>query len=92
MWKQRCEFHCDAEQGEQMDELCGKFQLVEVGRHKTNKTIDVKNNRDFFREVKSCGVMSNDIEFDYDMDTGIGKIFVGGFRAIGTFKRIVAEA
>lgn len=72
------------------EEIMGTFQLMEIGRNKVTKTVTVKGNDEFFRAIKSCGVMSDDIEFDYNPAAGVGDIFVGGFRKIGTFVSVGA--
>lgn len=74
-----------------MNEMSGTFQLKGVGRNKVTKTVTVENNDQFFSAIKSCGVMSNDIEFEYDMEQNKGKIFVGGFRMIGEFEEVAVE-
>jgi hypothetical protein len=74
------------------DEIIGTFQLIGVGRNKVSKRVTVRNNQEFYRALKSCGIMSEDINWGYDPDTGKGVIVVGGFRNVGEFERVVGEA
>jgi len=62
-------------------------QFKEVGRGKLSwKAETGELDYDWmFRQVKTAGVMSNGIDFDYDEEKQEGNIFVGGFRKIGTF-------
>ena len=71
--------------------LFGKYEFLNLGRNKVNKVVELSGEKSLWEAIKPH-FMSNDIEYEYDPDTGSGKIFVGGFREVGQFRRVhVAE-
>lgn len=66
-----------------------KVKFLEVGLFKDSWDAGLTelSFEELEKAVKTRGaLMSNDIEFTYDEETSEGIIFVGGFRAVGTFQ------
>lgn len=49
-------------------------------------TVQLTGERSLLRVLKD-NLMSRDIDWSYDIDANLGKVFVGGFRKVGEFKR-----
>ena len=67
--------------------LVGTFELTNLGRSKANVTVKIRGEKDLWRTIQPF-LASRDIEYEYDAETNVGKIFVGGFRHVGDFRRI----
>ena len=65
------------------------FEFIEVGRYKTSFKSVLKDEFDFWNAVKPL-LMSKDIEWSYDTDTHIGKIYAG-MRTVGEFKKVLSR-
>lgn len=64
----------------------GKFELADLGRHKETKTVELNSEDDFWKAI-TPHLMSRDIEYEYNTESKVGKIFAG-FRQVGTFRPI----
>lgn len=63
-----------------------KAELINVGRNKVNKTIEVKNIKGIFKELDQH-LRSKDVELiEADEDSTTYNVEVGGFRFVGKVK------
>lgn len=69
-----------------------KLQFTDVGRDKRSFSIDVRDFDDpkVFKALRSKGgLMSRDIDIVSERDEqGHGSVVVGGFRPVGTWRRV----
>lgn len=68
-------------------EIRGTIEFSNLGRAKVSKTVEIYGDADMWDAVKPH-LMSNDIDWTFDTEKNEGKIYVGGFREVGQFKRI----
>lgn len=71
------------------DEISGEFEFNFL-RYKTPIKAKIQSGRDITR-VLDQHLLSTCIDWEYDTDTNEGKVFVGMFRKVCTFKRIVTK-
>ena len=76
------------EGSEMSDFLKGSFESKDLGHSKISTVVYLAGEEDFWKFVK-CHLLSEDIEYVYDIDTNEGVIFVGGFRKVGTFRHLM---
>lgn len=57
-------------------------KLIEVGRGKVTKTVEVKNKAELLEEVMRH-LMSSEVELTETDADGICEVIVGGFRTVG---------
>ena len=60
-------------------------KLIEVGRGKVTKTVEVKNKAGLLQEVRRH-LMSSEVELTETDDDGTCEVIVGGFRTVGKVK------
>lgn len=65
-----------------------KAKLINIGRHKINKIVEVFDKGQLVDEVSNY-LLSSEISIDFEEDNGnFGTVFVGGFRAVGNVEII----
>jgi len=64
-----------------------QVHIMELGREKADKVVEVKEIADLYGEVCKY-LVSRDIELRYDKKKNEGVVIVGGFRKVGKFSVI----
>ena len=62
-----------------------KFKLVNVGRSKATREVDLKDPKNLLIEVRKH-LMSRDIDIYFEEDGSKGTVYVGGIRPVGTIE------
>lgn len=66
--------------------LPGKFHFSDLGFQKKNIVVQINTPIQFEKFLYSH-LMSQTIDFTYNVHTGKGTVWVGGIRQVGTFRR-----
>ena len=68
----------------------GTFQFKELGFQKKNFKIKILTQKKF-EEILDSNLLSQHIDWTFDTATDEGKIWVGGFRQVGTFYKVKGD-
>jgi hypothetical protein len=67
-----------------------KVKIIDLGREKVNKVIEINSKKDLLDEV-SKHLASSEIDLHYLPKSNMGYVVVGGFRTVGKFKPLETE-